>query len=101
MPCWIADKDGIRLSIRVTPRSSRDAITVSADGERFAVRLNAPPVDGAANAALIAFLASTFSVPKRAVAILSGAGAREKRVSITGDVATLAATARKLYGAKP
>jgi uncharacterized protein YggU (UPF0235/DUF167 family) len=48
------------------------------------IRLAAPPVDGAANAALIAFLAERLGVPRAAVTVVAGATARRKRVAITG-----------------
>jgi uncharacterized protein (TIGR00251 family) len=46
------------------------------------IRLQAPPVDGAANDALVRFLADEFGVPKRAVRIVSGFGSREKIVEV-------------------
>jgi uncharacterized protein (TIGR00251 family) len=53
------------------------------------VRLQAPPVDGAANAELIEVIADTLQVPKRAVAIVAGDRSRSKRVSVAGiDCAT-------------
>ncbi|MBR0552458.1 DUF167 domain-containing protein [Stakelama marina] len=94
---WQVGDDGITIAVRVTPRSSREAI--AGKGDRFAVRLNAPPVDGAANAALIVFLAKRFGVARRAVTILGGETARQKRLRIEGDPETLATTARSLYGA--
>ena len=48
------------------------------------VRLTAPPVDGAANEALIMFLAGTFSVSRSSVEILSGQSGRRKIIRITG-----------------
>ena len=48
------------------------------------IRLAAPPVDGAANDALIEFLSDTFQIPRRAVQILSGERARQKRIAIAG-----------------
>jgi len=56
------------------------------------IRLTAPPVDGAANAALIAFLASLFNVPKRAVTIISGERGRNKRVHVAAPLSTVEAT---------
>lgn len=63
--------------------------------------MNAPPIDGAANAAVIALVAKSFGVPKRAVTIVSGDTAREKRVHVAGDPETLARIAASLYGAAP
>jgi uncharacterized protein len=88
MPAWLADATGVTLAVRVTPRAPRD--TVALAGDRLAVRLRAPPVEGAANAGLVAFLADWFGLPKRAVTILSGETARLKRVRIDGDPQRLA-----------
>jgi hypothetical protein len=66
------------------------------DGERagsILIRLAAPPVDGAANEALIAFLADTLGVPRRQISIVSGHTSRDKRVRIEGvDLASARAT---------
>ncbi len=67
----------------------------------FAARLAAPPVEGAANAALIPLVASAFGVPKRAVTLVSGDTARHKRLAIVGDADALAKIAASLYGAEP
>ena len=69
--------------------------------EHFVARVAAPPVDGAANAALIALAARTFGVPRRAVRITGGETARLKRLFITGDAAALARVAASLYGTEP
>lgn len=53
-------------------------------GEAWLVRLQAPPVEGAANDELIAVLANVLDVPKRAVTIVAGERSREKRVRVTG-----------------
>lgn len=53
-------------------------------GGALLVRLNAAPVDGAANAELIAVLSDVLDVPKRAVSIVSGERSRRKRVHIEG-----------------
>ena len=80
----LRDEPGrVILSIRVTPRASRDALTV-VDGQLRA-RLRAAPVDGAANAALIALLAERLSLPRRAITILRGETAREKQIAIDGQ----------------
>ena len=55
-------------------------------GEALKVRLAAPPVEGKANEALVAFLAGRFAVPKRNVSIVSGEHSREKRVEIVGAI---------------
>jgi uncharacterized protein (TIGR00251 family) len=71
------------LDIRVIPRSPRTSV----DGMRGAailVRLAAPPVDGAANDALIAFLSAALGIPRRQITIVSGERSRDKRVRIAG-----------------
>jgi uncharacterized protein (TIGR00251 family) len=71
------------LTIRVIPRASRSGVDGMRDGA-IVVRLNAPPVDGAANQALIDVLAIALDVPKRSVSIVSGERARLKRVRVDG-----------------
>jgi uncharacterized protein (TIGR00251 family) len=92
--------DGVRIAVRVTPRSSRNAFARGTD-EHFAARLAAPPVEGAANAALIALVARTFGVSKRQVALIAGDTGRLKRLHIAGDVTLLAKIAASLYGDSP
>jgi uncharacterized protein (TIGR00251 family) len=71
------------LDLRVQPRASRNGITLQPDGT-CKVRLTAPPVDGAANEALVRFLAEAFSVGRSEVEIVSGHTGRQKIVRITG-----------------
>ena len=94
---WRSVYDGLTIAVRVTPRGGRDALAAGTL-EHFAARLAAAPVDGAANAGLVALVAKTFGVPKRAVTIISGETARLKSLHIAGDVATLAEIASALYG---
>ena len=98
MPAWAVRPDGIALAVRVTPRSSRDILAAGTD-DHFAARLAAPPVDGAANDALVALVARVFEVPKRAVTLVAGDTARLKRLQISGDAALLAKIAASLYEA--
>jgi uncharacterized protein (TIGR00251 family) len=74
---------GVRFPVRVQPRGSRDAIEGVHDGA-LKVRLSAPPVDGAANEALIALLANRLSVRRRDVRIVTGASSRVKVVEVDG-----------------
>ena len=71
------------LSVRIQPRASKNGIVVMEDGG-LKIRLTAPPVDGAANEALVKFLADTFSVAKAQVDILSGHTSKNKIVRIEG-----------------
>ena len=71
------------LSVRVIPRSPKSAIS-GRRGDAIVIRLAAPPVGGAANDALVDYLARLFGRPKRDVRIVSGAKSRDKRVKIDG-----------------
>lgn len=71
------------LRVRVVPRAARARLALEEDGSVRAY-LHAPPVDGAANRALIALLAESLEVPKRDVAITRGERARDKLVAVTG-----------------
>jgi uncharacterized protein YggU (UPF0235/DUF167 family) len=96
---WRTTPEGIEIAVRVTPRSSRTELS---PGPGHAVaRLNAPPVDGAANEALIELAAAHFGVAKRAVRLIAGDRARLKRVAIAGDAEALAKIAAALYQAEP
>jgi uncharacterized protein len=81
------------VDIRVIPRSGKSGI-VGMRNNAVLVRLNAPPIEGAANAELIEVLADALDVPKRAIAIVSGDRSRQKRVRIDG--VTLAHAASRL-----
>lgn len=86
---------GLRLAVRLTPRASRegvDGVVEGADGRRMLqLRLAAPPVDGAANAALIAFVAKALRLRKSEVVLVSGEKSRLKLLELSGDPADLAA----------
>ena len=71
------------LTVRVIPRASKSAIS-GRRGDALLIRLAAPPVEGAANAALAEFLARTFGRPRRDVVIVAGHKSRDKRVRIDG-----------------
>lgn len=73
----------IRVQVHVQPRASRSEV-VGTHGAALKVRLLAPPVDGAANEALVALLADRLGVPRRAVRIVQGATSRAKTVEIQG-----------------
>lgn len=69
--------------MRVIPRSSRNEV-VGRQSDALKVKLTAPPVEGAANAALIAFLAEQLGVRKSAVSIIAGERNRNKTVRVEG-----------------
>ena len=72
----------IRLTVRVVPRASKPGIAGVRDGALL-VRLQSPPVDGAANAELIEVIAEAFGAAKRDVLLESGERSKLKRVAIT------------------
>ena len=74
---------GTVVEVRVIPRASRSALAGERDGALL-VRLAAPPVDGRANAALLAFLADALGVADAPCSIVHGDTARQKRVLVTG-----------------
>jgi uncharacterized protein (TIGR00251 family) len=78
-----ATADGVVIDVRVIPRAAKAGIAGTRDGALL-VRLNAPPLEGAANDELIAILARVLGVPRRAVTIVSGSRGRRKRVAVAG-----------------
>jgi len=74
---------GVTLAVRVTPRARKNEI-VGLVGEAIKVKLAAPPVEGAANAALCAFLAEQLGVRKSAVTLVAGQTSRHKVVRVDG-----------------
>ncbi len=71
------------LAVRIQPRASRNEI-VRMEGGVLKIRLTAPPVDGAANEALVKFLSDVLGIAKSNVEIVSGQTSREKRIRISG-----------------
>jgi uncharacterized protein (TIGR00251 family) len=74
---------GCRLAVQVAPRSSANRV-LGPHGGALKVALTAPPVAGAANAALVAYLAGVLGVPRRQVQLVAGATRRAKMVEING-----------------
>jgi len=74
------------LAVRVIPRARKTEIAGTRE-DALLVRLAAPPVEGAANEALIEFLADRLHVARRAVRIVSGERGRAKRVAVSGVTA--------------
>jgi len=84
--------DGCTLSVRVHPGAPKNGVTgVHADALKIA--LTAPPVDGKANEALIAFLAHALRLPRARIALVSGLTSRAKMIRITGKSAAEVAAA--------
>jgi len=78
--------DGCTLTVRLHPGARKNSVTgVHADAVKIA--LTAPPIDGKANEALIAFLAAALRLPRARIALVSGLARRAKMVRITGKSA--------------
>ena len=77
--------NGSRFAVRVQPRASRDEI-VGVQGDALRVRVTAPPVDGQANTALLAFLAERLGVRRSDVTVVAGQTGRTKLVDVKGVV---------------
>ena len=93
MKPYAAMEGGVRLALRLTPRASKnrmDGVMQDSEGRPLLkLRLVAPPVEGAANEALIAFLAKALSLHKADITIRSGETGRVKILHLAGDSAVL------------
>jgi uncharacterized protein (TIGR00251 family) len=91
--------DGLLIDVRVQPKSSQNAV-VGIHGEVLKIKLNAPPVEGKANKALIQLMAKLLGCPKSAVEIISGQASRSKRLLIridrNGDLESRKKTLKKI-----
>ena len=75
----------MHINVRVIPRSSRNMLEwQEEEGGSIRARLTAPPVDGAANAALIEMLSKQLNLPRRNIEIIRGTTGRQKTIEITG-----------------
>jgi uncharacterized protein (TIGR00251 family) len=83
LPGSNGEEQSATLSVRIQPRASNNDVTVMEDG-KLKIRLTAPPVDGAANEALVKFLADKLDLSRSQVEIVSGHTGREKIIRITG-----------------
>lgn len=78
---WTLTPHGVVLRVHLQPRASRNRL-VGLHGQALKITLTAPPVEGAANDALLTFLATLLHVPRSAVSLLSGTKSREKQVLV-------------------
>jgi uncharacterized protein (TIGR00251 family) len=85
-----AARDGTRILVRLTPRGGGDRVEGVVEGVLRA-RVSAPPVDGAANRALVRLLASELGVPQRDVRLVAGEASRVKQVVVDGIAAEVLA----------
>lgn len=85
----IGTREGaVRLSVKVKPRASKDAVR-GVEGGALVLAITAAPVDGQANEALVEAIAKLLSVKRRSVTIVSGETARNKIIEVAGISAAL------------
>lgn len=84
MADWLqAQGEGAVLTLHIQPGAKKTEVA-GIHGDALKIRLAAPPVDGKANEALLAFVAQSLSLAKRNVVLLSGQTSRSKRVGVSG-----------------
>lgn len=89
---WAPAAGGVRLRVRLTPKSSRDEVCGledTAEGAALKVRVRAVPEDGKANAALVEIVARWLQVPKSSVELVAGGKSRIKSLAVSGRPAEL------------
>ena len=88
----------VTIAVRIQPRASKNGIMRMEDGS-LKIRLTAPPVDGAANEALIAYLSEALAISKSSIEIVSGHTGRQKIIRVIGineaDITQLLNTAKQ------
>jgi uncharacterized protein (TIGR00251 family) len=90
---WVqATPEGVSLFVKVIPRAGTTRVAGIREG-RLLVRLAAAPVEGAANDAIIAFVAKSLDVPRRSVTLAAGLSSRNKHVKVAGVTAAQVAQA--------
>jgi hypothetical protein len=77
-------KSGSALTVRITPRASRNEIHEILDDGTVKIRITAPPVDGQANKAIIDFLSDVLNVPKSKLEIVAGQTGKDKIIAVEG-----------------
>jgi hypothetical protein len=91
---WLATtRDGVVLNLHIQPGAKKTEI-VGRHGEALKIRLAAPPVDGKANACLLAFLAERLGLPRAQIELVSGETSRAKRVKVGAGAAASEADIR-------
>jgi uncharacterized protein (TIGR00251 family) len=97
MSCF-EERDGyIVLKVRVVPRAAKNAIQ-GLRGDALKIRIQAPPVDGKANACLIRFLSRHWNIPQADIELLSGETGRNKRLRILNPTDEMRAALLSLSG---
>ncbi|WP_299641833.1 DUF167 domain-containing protein [Devosia sp.] len=102
LAAMVVEQGSVTLAVRATPKASKTAlgtVMVMPDGRSaLSVRVAAPPVDGAANAALIAFFSKRLGVRRSDVTIASGEASRLKLLRISGDGERIAGRIQAMIG---
>ena len=97
---WTRIPGGLRLMVRLTPRAGRDALgglrEIEPDQPLLLARVAEPPLEGAANAALVKLVAKALGIPKTAVTVAAGETSRIKALEISGDPEALEAALEAL-----
>ena len=92
---WCPVAGGLELALKVIPGARRPGLAglepTAAGGVALKLKVGAPPEDGRANAAVLAWLAAALALPRGAVLLLDGERDRRKRVRLAGDPVALAA----------
>lgn len=84
LPAYLkASPHGVTVAVKAQPRAPRNEI-VGVEGGELKIKITAPPVDSAANEALVEFLADKLDCPRRCVQLLRGQTARHKLFLVTG-----------------
>ncbi|MBV8537323.1 MAG: DUF167 domain-containing protein [Alphaproteobacteria bacterium] len=85
----VATRDGVLVTVKVTPRARRDGIEPAGHDAALRVRVTEAPEAGKANAAVIALLARHWHLPKASLAMVTGSSSRIKRILVRGDPCAL------------
>ena len=94
MPAWLrVAPDTVTITLHIQPGAKKTEV-VGIHGDALKIRLAAPPVDGKANAALIAWAAAALGVPRSQVELLHGASGRQKVLGVRFDDAAALAAAQ-------
>ncbi|HTP82760.1 MAG TPA: DUF167 domain-containing protein [Alphaproteobacteria bacterium] len=85
----VATRDGVIVTVKVTPRARREGIEPAGQDAALRIRVTEAPESGKANAAVIALLARHWRVPKASLAMVTGSSSRIKRILVRGDPCVL------------
>ena len=98
MSFYRAEKDGLVITARVSPKASRNAVQgvmPTPDGQALKIAVTAPPDKGKANAAVALLLSKVFGVSKTSIVVVTGDTDRRKILRISGDPTALIAIAQQ------